>query len=1162
MSETTFDFTYNLNSESAQSEMLNVLGKNRVKECEPKSYFFTESTITQQADSAGAYGPENGSSTTRFNVTTVFPLTNKKAYAVTSGQVLIVPQDANKVNVFIKPLRHVDVGVPIKYFVYRGLKKSLFIGASDNILDYSPTGLTPFMAKVWADLINFNDWTTPPAAGTHVPASLFGFSTSESLDTRVDAKFFNVYGDSETDANKIYNLPIIEAGQHFGEFADDQGGFEIVLNDGFYHQEKSDCGFEFDMTYARTGKAVLDVTSIASDPDISEKIYRESVQNFLDPAAFYGAHITPKEKGEIKTVDNSGKYNSKTDIYNNILSKFYNKHVIYIYVQCNKGRSFAYDDAFGAQPIKYGVAGIVAPSNYETHNWPIIIQETQQTHANTQAAEKGINELSLQFKFKTANKNVLLYNCSGNCANSDIDGNVLKKNALLSPANINSQDYTNTINYKLLNTYGLSGNSTTTNSVASFIYINHHEEEEIEYFNNLFGPIKIEPLQKLNYNYPQQQTHNKAKNYKGKLKINGTLDNKVYYQDLVFSGIPYLNDTSPDIFKLYILKRKSFDSFDREISSFTNDYAYGEVNSPEQNGKSHYGDENYLVWKGSIIDNSETIRTLQLINFKKEGNVRDIYNFGLMGKDYNKLIYDSETDDTTNHIPSSKKNFYFHLDEIDMGSDASTAFRKYRVGVKVENFTIIPPYIEFEIFYPSPENEVIVYTTDDQFFFTKSFSDKFPYAKEFADAAIDFRPMDLNAVQEYGFDWMRLTEGNYDSYKDSILNAYREPEYVRDGIFSGHYEYGYDNPKKAFWRLKKEYLNINTNHNYTEVNNNSANDNNKVYYVPYLNMVPPVITGSSSTPSTVMLKGKMFVYNAPITRFSLQYDTNYFTVSAQFPNITAVGYHEFDIEINCIKETEDDKFICVYANSTDLDGFQTEKLAGMIKICRNSKDYRYDNLKMVHFYCKTNVFDVSGASQDGSVDPIETELLRKYLSQASIKCTIDGPFVLPLTSYSVFKAGTGAYVDGAGRIVATTGGVDPKQDFLKDLLVGPLEKYQSDEYVKVYVFDLETSHEGNNEPAGGNVQEIGKHSLCMYNNRFDDTLPHETFHALGLHHTHADSSIMDEESQKYAFPYGYQVPLAQEKKSTDNIMSYKTAYQSTSSSHWQWELLMKHLKEE
>ena len=119
-----FDFTYTLTPQSEENEVLNTLGKGRIKEYEPKSYFFTESTLTAQADSQGAYGPVDEN---KFNITTQFQLADKKAYAVTSGQVLIVPQtgtgNESKVNVFIKPLKHIDVGVPIKYYVYRGLKK-------------------------------------------------------------------------------------------------------------------------------------------------------------------------------------------------------------------------------------------------------------------------------------------------------------------------------------------------------------------------------------------------------------------------------------------------------------------------------------------------------------------------------------------------------------------------------------------------------------------------------------------------------------------------------------------------------------------------------------------------------------------------------------------------------------------------------------------------------------------------------------------------------------------------------------------------------------------------------------------------------------------------------------------------------------------------------
>jgi len=48
----------NLNTQESQNEILNAMGKARVKPFEPKSYFFTESSLPEQTLINGAYGPE------------------------------------------------------------------------------------------------------------------------------------------------------------------------------------------------------------------------------------------------------------------------------------------------------------------------------------------------------------------------------------------------------------------------------------------------------------------------------------------------------------------------------------------------------------------------------------------------------------------------------------------------------------------------------------------------------------------------------------------------------------------------------------------------------------------------------------------------------------------------------------------------------------------------------------------------------------------------------------------------------------------------------------------------------------------------------------------------------------------------------------------------
>lgn len=1146
-----FEFTYTLTSQASENEVLNALGKTRVKEFEPKSYFFTESSLPAQTSSTGAYGPDGS---TKFNITTQFNLTDKKAYAVTSGQVLIVPQTGSttKVNAFIKPLSHIDVGVPIKYYVYRGLKKESFIDATNNILTKDTTN-SPFMAKVWDDLIYFNNLAEPLPL---IPATLFGYNTTDSSDTRLDAKFFNVVEDTTTDENKIYNLANIEAGQHFGEFADNEGGFEIVLNDGFYHQEKSDTGFEFDMTYAKAKKVTLDIADITGSPTISEKIYRENVQNFLDPAAFYGAHITEKENGKITVVDIASKYSSKEAIFTNIVDKFYNRHKCYLYFQCNRGRSFNFDEVLGTEPLKIGVAETVSPSLYQTDGWPIIISEFEQTHTDEETdAKKGVNDVSFQLKFKTVNKNVTLYNSYGNCANETVEGNFLGSKALVDEVNIATQEYTNTVKYKLTNNYNILGStSLTTKSIASFIYINH-EEKEVEYFNDFFGPIQIDHLMKSN-DPSNQKKAKKSSSEKLRIK-NSTIDNKSNVSKFSFTTIPYLNSSNDDLFRLYTLKRiGSEDSKDRTFRENTSsDYVFAEINSTDDYGQFQYRDKNYKVWKGQITDDAATINTLQLINFEGEGNVTNFIHLGLMNDDYNKVIYDSLTSDTTNHIPDTKKDIYFHLEET-VTTEPSSLYKKYILGVKVVTFDLFWG-VSYDYIYPSSENTVYVYTVDGHYFFTKEFSEKFQYVEEFGDASVNFRtPVGHNG--EFGFDWLRIGDVGEPSYENSIVSGYEESNWT-----GFEFNTEFDSPTEAFEALKKEYINIKT-----KKLNISTQKRDEMYYVPYLNIYPKTAIESSSVPSEVTLRG-VIVIDEDLVKIRYEYDANLFSVSSNptTQNMTLLGGLTYDVEVTiiCLKEFDKDQVIKVIASSQNLNEPIKDKTIGIIKICKNSKEANRQNLKTVLVKVKTNIENTSSSIVTGTYFADEKKYLNNGLYQSFVYGDIE-EVVLPLDNDPKFKDG-GTYISDH-KIKWFEDGI---HEYLRDKLINSDLGSKFKNYCMCFSFDVESALDSKGASVYGHAQSVGKQVVIVYKDRGMTTLTHEILHGLGLYHTHREVDAVSGQptkpiiyfNDKFVYHHADHLlnltPPENILKATDNFMSYNRNDRKITW-HWQWKIIRDNIK--
>ena len=97
---TIYDFTYTLNSETSQNEVLDsAIADTTRKEYEPISHFFVDesklSNIIAANYATDAYGPVTGSLTTKYRTTSKVRATGTnpvKVLAVCKGQVLIQPQ--------------------------------------------------------------------------------------------------------------------------------------------------------------------------------------------------------------------------------------------------------------------------------------------------------------------------------------------------------------------------------------------------------------------------------------------------------------------------------------------------------------------------------------------------------------------------------------------------------------------------------------------------------------------------------------------------------------------------------------------------------------------------------------------------------------------------------------------------------------------------------------------------------------------------------------------------------------------------------------------------------------------------------------------------------------------------------------------------------------
>lgn len=129
-----------------------------------KSTFLVElSTVGTAQTLSNAFGPDQlTSGSTKFRVTsTLNTSADEKVFAICKGNVLVVPQigSSTLVNLVLKPYKQPSSRLPIRYFIYRGVKKSSIIdgtpatGGGDQLIQHGSLSGKPTMVN--------NIWTNP-----------------------------------------------------------------------------------------------------------------------------------------------------------------------------------------------------------------------------------------------------------------------------------------------------------------------------------------------------------------------------------------------------------------------------------------------------------------------------------------------------------------------------------------------------------------------------------------------------------------------------------------------------------------------------------------------------------------------------------------------------------------------------------------------------------------------------------------------------------------------------------------------------------------------------------------------------------------------------------------------------------------------------------------
>lgn len=308
-------------------------GTNIRAELRPESHFYVETAVN--FGNPTSFGKI---SSTEFSTTSVISFPGVcKVYAICKGQVFFQPMSGagneDKVNIILRPFKQPINGLAIKYFIYRGLKKSDFF-VDDKLLATNQTE-SKLVEKVNTEFDNF--YKNKPANEKPIfLASFLGYrklsDITQNENDLLDHYFFKI---SDTETDKVaFELPMVERGTFLGN-AQNTLGIDVVLNEGDFFMEDDPNPFQLNLKFARAKEHKLS-TNIAAN-NYQKKLVRESASMFMDVAAFYGLHV--QSKGKVYTNASTEPLTTVANIYN-LIKNFTSSKTTYLYIQSNRQRSY------------------------------------------------------------------------------------------------------------------------------------------------------------------------------------------------------------------------------------------------------------------------------------------------------------------------------------------------------------------------------------------------------------------------------------------------------------------------------------------------------------------------------------------------------------------------------------------------------------------------------------------------------------------------------------------------------------------------------------------------------------------------------------------------------------------------------------------------------
>jgi hypothetical protein len=401
---------------------------------------------------------------------------------------------------------------------------------------------------------------------------------------------------------------------------------------------------------------------------------------------------------------------------------------------------------------------------------------------------------------------------------------------------------------------------------------------------------------------------------------------------------------------------------------------------------------------------------------------------------------------------------------------------------------------------------------------------------------VSFRPKDNWNGENYGFDWVRVgdTKIKGDTYYKNIIGNYGSIYASQGGTLT--------QSDAEFKRLMTKF----DPHKFF-VKDKTSKKKAVNYCVPWLCLYPQntikqvkqkdgTIKATEVKTSyknvTAVLRTIVKIDKKP-EKLELDYDKTLFKITSPVIPL-AIGTHEIEMTITCLKEFDKDQPIKVIATYKNAKGELEKSLAGKLNVLRNKIRYEAKVL-FVNVRCKID-------NVEKTANPIGRDVeLKKYLNQGLTnpiitKVSLDlSKNTDPVTKKVTNKKRDFNIALGVTAKTIPDGTLDSTYIYLNKELKSKFGNKYND-YFKLYFIPEDS---GNVAGIGRNMDDNTR-TVIVYKSGFtDSTVAHEALHSMGLYHSFDNDGDFTFEIYK-----------------TDNIMDYSdigtVPIPVISLYHWQW----------